>query len=72
MAWRSGQSPWPPRGMFQCVSGRGAWAPYLPHTAGSFTGTPVSKLPREEALCPQRQDDTNQEPLGKAAEGEKH
>lgn len=61
----SGGSPWPPQGMFRCVSGRGAWAPHFPHTAGSLAGTPVSKLPREEAVCPQRQDDTNQEPLGK-------
>lgn len=55
-----------------CVRQRGVEPPHLPHTAGSLTGTPVSKLRREEAVCPQRQDDTNQDSLGEAAGQEKH
>ena len=35
-----------------CVRQRGAWAPRLPHTAGSLTGTPVSKLPEGGGCVP--------------------
>lgn len=46
--------PSTPRGMLRCVSGRGAWAPRLPHTAGSLTGTPVSKPLGGRRLCAHR------------------
>ena len=46
--------PSTPRGMLRCVSGRGAWAPRLPHTAGSLTSTPVSKPPGGRRLCAHR------------------
>ena len=46
--------PSTPRGTLRCVSGRGAWAPRLPHTAGSLTSTPVSKPPGGRRLCAHR------------------